>query len=90
MFRPTIDAAVVRLIAALQVLREAPPNLLVLHADALNVALETIEELVIEVEQSAEPLGPLPPATDPLWRVELHDFVIAAVPRAGVSASVRR
>jgi hypothetical protein len=61
MFRSTVDAAVVRLVAALQVLREARPNLLVPHADALNVALETIEKLVIEVERSTEPLGPLPP-----------------------------
>ena len=50
MFR--IDAAVVRLVAALQVLREAPPNVLVSHADALNVALATMEELVIDVAES--------------------------------------
>ena len=52
MFRPAIDAAVVRLVAALQVLREAPPNVLVPHADALNVALATMEELVVDVAES--------------------------------------
>jgi hypothetical protein len=34
---------VVRL-QALEVLRKASPNLLVPHADALNIALETIED----------------------------------------------
>ena len=51
MFR-SIDAAVFRLVAALQVLREAPPNLLVPHADALDVARQTIDELVIDVAET--------------------------------------
>ena len=44
-----VDAAVVRLVQALQVLTEAPPDLLVQHADALNVAQSTIDALVIVV-----------------------------------------
>jgi hypothetical protein len=44
-----IDAAVVRLLQALKVLGEAPPDLLVQHADALNVAQSTIDALVIVV-----------------------------------------
>jgi hypothetical protein len=52
MFRSAIDAAVVRLVAALQVLREAPPNSLVSHADALGVARRTIDELVIDVAEN--------------------------------------
>jgi hypothetical protein len=47
-----INAAVVRLMAALNVLREAPPERLAQHADALNVALRTIDDLVIEVAES--------------------------------------
>jgi hypothetical protein len=51
----TVDAAVARLMAVLQVLCEAPPELLAAHADALNVALWTIDRLVVEVERSGEP-----------------------------------
>jgi hypothetical protein len=53
-----VNAAVVRLLQALEVLKEASPDRLGQHADALNIALETIQTLVIVVEQSAEPLGP--------------------------------
>jgi hypothetical protein len=55
MFRSTIDAAVVRLVAALQVLKEAPPNSLV-HADALDVARRTID-VVIDVAERPNPWG---------------------------------
>ena len=48
----TVDAAVARLMAVLQVLSEAPPELLAAHADALNVALWTIDRLVIDVAES--------------------------------------
>jgi hypothetical protein len=61
MFRSTIDAAVVRLVAALQVLKEAPPNSLV-HADALDVARRTID-VVIDVAESRTHGGT---AIDPL------------------------
>jgi hypothetical protein len=44
-----VDAAVVRLVQALQVLKEAPPDLLVQHANALNMAQSTIDALVIVV-----------------------------------------
>jgi hypothetical protein len=52
MFESAIDAAVVRLVAALQALREAPPNLLVQHADALNVARQTIDQIIIDAAKS--------------------------------------
>jgi hypothetical protein len=57
----SIDATVLRLLGNLRVLREASPNSLVPYAPALIVALKTIEELVIDVEQSDEPLEPLAP-----------------------------
>jgi hypothetical protein len=50
----TTAAAVIRLIQALQVLKEASPDLLVPHADALSLAQEAIAELAIEAEQRAE------------------------------------
>jgi hypothetical protein len=54
----SIDAAVARLFQALEVLRKASPSSLAPHADALKAALETIAELVKDVEQSdAEPLA---------------------------------
>jgi hypothetical protein len=62
MFRSTIDAAVVRLVAALQVLKEAPPNSLVPHANALDVARRTID-VVIDVAESRTHGGT---AIDPL------------------------
>jgi hypothetical protein len=53
-----VNAAVVRLLQALEVLREASPSSLAPHADSLNVALWTIDELVEDVEQiDAEPLA---------------------------------
>jgi hypothetical protein len=50
----TTAAAVIRLIQALQVLKDAPPDLLVPYAEALSIALEAISELATEVEQRAE------------------------------------
>jgi hypothetical protein len=47
MHQSSIDAAVVRLVAALEVLSKASPEALAQHADALNGALWTIDRLVI-------------------------------------------
>jgi hypothetical protein len=51
----SIDATVLRLLGNLRVLREASPKSLVPCADALIVALKTIEELVVEVEREPNP-----------------------------------
>ena len=47
-----IDAAMVRFLRALKVLGESPPDLLVPHAEALDVALSTIDALIIVVGHS--------------------------------------
>jgi hypothetical protein len=47
-----IDAAIVRFLHALKVLGEAPANLLVPHVEALDVALSTIDALIIVVGHS--------------------------------------
>jgi len=47
-----IDAAIVRLLHVLKVLGEASPDLLVPHAEALDVAQSTIDALIIVVGHS--------------------------------------
>ena len=69
MFRSTIDAAVVRLVAALQVLREAPPDSLV--SQPMPSASPGGQSMsLLSMLRKTEPMGA--PAIDPLWPAGLE------------------